>query len=394
MTKGINLMGIQFNEWKIIEYYGKKHGRRYWLCECSCGKIKEVDQAELRRGGSRSCGHDNKKDLLGMIFGEWTVLHTSRIIPALYKHFWLCRCSCGIIREVAHGNLENGTSTSCGHINNTLPDISIGMKFGEWTIIGESIRKSKSKRWLCECSCGKKKYVAYISLLYGTSLSCGHTNNDGIEKGRKFGRLTIISFSGRNKNGNAKYLCSCECGKNKIITGSGLKDGSSISCGCYAREMTSERNSKKNLSMIYKSFNKYYWYFYDTHGNKINCKSSYEVLYWNYFLFQEKENIIYEPKTFILSPCSRYTPDFYFPEKEKWIEIKGTFNLNASSRGQKQKIDILSNSIDIDILYWKDLVSICSLKYKTIRSYFNNAKKMNIEIEDFLGQRIYLDNLL
>lgn len=46
-------------------------------------------------------------------YGEWTVIKAYSSKSPRYKS--LCRCSCGVEREVMNQNLVNGTSTSCGH---------------------------------------------------------------------------------------------------------------------------------------------------------------------------------------------------------------------------------------------------------------------------------------
>lgn len=52
--------------------------------------------------------------------------------------------------------------------------------------------------------------------------------------GQIFGKLKVIRFSHRNKNRVAFYLCLCECGKEKIISGTNLTrtTRSTKSCGC------------------------------------------------------------------------------------------------------------------------------------------------------------------
>lgn len=53
------------------------------------------------------------KDLTGLIFGDWEVLsyagHNSRGLI-----IWLCRCVCGVEREVTGHNLKAGQSKGCG----------------------------------------------------------------------------------------------------------------------------------------------------------------------------------------------------------------------------------------------------------------------------------------
>lgn len=49
---------------------------------------------------------------------------------------------------------------------------------------------------------------------------------------RRFGRLIVIKECEKNKNGHIKYLCRCECGVEKKVFGTHLREGKIISCGC------------------------------------------------------------------------------------------------------------------------------------------------------------------
>ena len=60
--------------------------------------------------------------------------------------------------------------------------------------------------------------------------------------GKKIGRLTIGEEF--KKNGKIFYHCFCDCGNEKDVYRQGLIDGSTTSCGCYARENTSSIFSK------------------------------------------------------------------------------------------------------------------------------------------------------
>lgn len=57
--------------------------------------------------------------------------------------------------------------------------------------------------------------------------------------GRKFRMLTVISLSGiRVSSGGQRrreWLCKCECGNEKPISGPCLLSGKTVSCGCYRR---------------------------------------------------------------------------------------------------------------------------------------------------------------
>lgn len=66
--------------------------------------------------------------------------------------------------------------------------------------------------------------------------------------GQRFGRLVVvkraddyISPSGGHK---ARWLCECDCGNTKVITGECLRNGSSKSCGCWNKEQAASLNYK------------------------------------------------------------------------------------------------------------------------------------------------------
>lgn len=53
-------------------------------------------------------------DLSGRVFGEWEVLSRSAVKSTTGRYKYLCKCSCGVIREVDGRTLTSGTSKSCG----------------------------------------------------------------------------------------------------------------------------------------------------------------------------------------------------------------------------------------------------------------------------------------
>ena len=54
--------------------------------------------------------------------------------------------------------------------------------------------------------------------------------------GRRYGKWTVMQRVENSKNGQAMWLCKCDCGTEKVVCGSNLRSGASRSCGC-------ERNS-------------------------------------------------------------------------------------------------------------------------------------------------------
>lgn len=56
--------------------------------------------------------------------------------------------------------------------------------------------------------------------------------------GKRVGRLVVLREAKEKytKNESAKWLCRCDCGNEKIISGTSLRAGATQSCGCFGRE--------------------------------------------------------------------------------------------------------------------------------------------------------------
>ena len=66
--------------------------------------------------------------------------------------------------------------------------------------------------------------------------------------GQRFGKLVVISQV-QNRKGHSYWNCLCDCGKEKIIRGSHLKNGSIKSCGCINKELMNNINMRKKISI-------------------------------------------------------------------------------------------------------------------------------------------------
>lgn len=58
MDKSTNLKGQRFGSWTVLRPSKKKRlgGHKYWVCQCDCGRKKEVYDWGLRSGSTSSCG--------------------------------------------------------------------------------------------------------------------------------------------------------------------------------------------------------------------------------------------------------------------------------------------------------------------------------------------------
>lgn len=97
-----------------------------WQCKCSCGKVIDIKSSNLTNKymkSPKSCGckiirPDNKIKMEGKTFGRFLVLKEEGEDSAGVRY--LCKCSCGNIRNVRGSSLRNGTSSSCGCFNREI----------------------------------------------------------------------------------------------------------------------------------------------------------------------------------------------------------------------------------------------------------------------------------
>lgn len=61
--------------------------------------------------------------------------------------------------------------------------------------------------------------------------------------GKRFGRLTVFSYAGR-----ARWNCLCSCGSFSVPEGANLRNGHTLSCGCYKRDRTSATHRTHGLA--------------------------------------------------------------------------------------------------------------------------------------------------
>lgn len=78
--------------------------------------------------------------------------------------------------------------------------------------------------------------------------------------GQRFGRLLTVSKAGRTDKGERLWLCLCDCGKTKEITGSALVNGKIKSCAeCgYSGDVTSKFNRETKAIPAEVRFNQSY----------------------------------------------------------------------------------------------------------------------------------------
>lgn len=125
--KAKDLTGQKFGMLTVIKRIENKNGKVCWLCQCDCGKTKEVKAINLTSKHTQSCGVCLKsgrktKDIeVGSRFGKLVVLKSLGTRELVYKNgkgkcrrqYFLCQCDCGKQKEVSNSDLNLGVK-SCG----------------------------------------------------------------------------------------------------------------------------------------------------------------------------------------------------------------------------------------------------------------------------------------
>lgn len=180
----------------------------------------------------------------GKLTAEYKTGRTERGFP-----IWHCRCGCGGSIEVTTQRLLSGAAKNCGceRIPNPRELDLTGQRFGKLTVLSRTEERADqgSIVWLCQCDCGNQKKVSARRLVRGKVRSCGCLSDPPPKDyvGKRFGRLTVLEYGGREYRHTERsratvnlWKCRCDCGKEVTVPQPELQSGESQSCGCLQKE--------------------------------------------------------------------------------------------------------------------------------------------------------------
>jgi hypothetical protein len=128
-----------------------RHQVVFWLILVGSGAFSETTIMKRQAKSIRS-RTDPPADLTGKRFGKWTVMKYARQ-KAYYcggrrfsKRMWLCRCDCGVQKEVEHHNLTEGLSKKCQQCRCTSHGMYSTRIYGVWRNLKQSDKLPK--KWL------------------------------------------------------------------------------------------------------------------------------------------------------------------------------------------------------------------------------------------------------
>jgi len=160
-----------------------------------------------------------KQDLVGKKFSRLAVLSFSG--PGKSGHFtWKCRCDCGVVKDVIGQQLISGSTKSCGCLRKqvarkrglrNIKDLA-GERFGILAVVRRDLSKPFEKpRWVCHCNCGVEKSVRGSNLRNGTVKSCGclvrrRGSSNPSWRGGRSTRDGYVTLTTYDENGDRKTV--------------------------------------------------------------------------------------------------------------------------------------------------------------------------------------------
>lgn len=218
------------------------------------------------------------EDLSGLKVGRLVALFRAGSIG---RHIaWYCQCECGRRIRVLASNLKSRHSLSCGCLRTEINvhDIT-GVRFGRLSVLRQSgIDIRGDSLWRVRCDCGRLKTVNGRSLRQGNTKSCGCLASENLSEVRKqldykyyaehrikdltgkvFQSLTVINTMydpSAKARRRVKCKCRCICGKFIVVVAKDLKDGNTVSCGCWKNSRSINIAGKRvhNLLVLRKFF--------------------------------------------------------------------------------------------------------------------------------------------
>jgi len=230
------------------------------------------------------------------------------------------------------------------------------------TLNGITVQEIKSKdlngNWicLCKCHCGNMFSTTYGHL---TSKKCPKKSCGCIARkypfldltNKRFGRLVAIERI-NSETVDSVWKCKCDCGNYKDVILhhlNGPKRSRVRSCGCLSKDFKSWEFTTRRKRVF--EFNGY------------RFRSGYEYIYAR-FLSRSKIKWEYEPKTFLISGRG-YTPDFYLPDTDEWVEVKGFWFPGAFEKCSKFKTEL---NLKLRFILEDDILKIKPNYYDWLKS--------------------------
>jgi len=135
-----------------------------------------------------------------------------------------------------------------------------GKKFGRLTYLCESTKRYRGQIVAkFRCDCGNMVFLGKYAVTSGHTISCGCWRKEVLKKGqrgfkdisgKRFGRVLVLYRVDDGKQGQAIWLCLCDCGTIVEIPGVKLIGKRKSSCGCLQKDSIMKFHESKREMKI------------------------------------------------------------------------------------------------------------------------------------------------
>lgn len=225
LMPGLIPEGRVFGWLTVLRYENATH----IICRCKCGGEYLTQRYRLLDGSSVSCGCMRSavaKLEPGTRFGKLVVEEYVSTFDVR------CKCDCGESTSTSKHGLESGSTKSCGCLREPHGPLQKGRRFGKLTIIEDL----DSEHVKCRCDCGNEVIFARSKIrAYKRSCGCDQKPvTPAVQEGSRFGRLEVLEDCG-----HGDVVCVCDCGNVLAVYRDTLLGKKKKSCGCIDLERLS-----------------------------------------------------------------------------------------------------------------------------------------------------------
>ena len=154
-------------------------------------------------------------------------------------------------------------------------------------------------------------------------------------KNKKFGKLTVLEYLFKNKNGYSVWKCLCDCGQFTTAQTRFLNNGSKVSCGCQRKQIGPLHPAWRGCGEL--SAYQFNHIKSQSKIRKLNFNLSLKYL-WNLFLTQNRK-------------CSISDEEISFSKSRRCLGTTSLDRIDSSKGYVKKNVQWLH--VDVNYMKWK-----------------------------------------
>jgi len=235
-------IGDKINDWIVKDII---HGRRRpYICQCSCGILKDKD-APIKNKCCKQCiSKYPRKTRFVPLCNIGDIFCDRKVIEIDYnskRNKYVCECKCGKISKRQFYAIKKPGCQRCSLRKKTK--YHIGKTYQNLEVLDINGIKNKTKL-IVRCIVCNYEFSITKSCISSSRKWCKNCIK-GNYPGKKIGMITFLE-----RKGDSLWNLLCECGKEFSRSASEIKNNN-FSCGCDKRSLIISKAHKK-IGIKYK----------------------------------------------------------------------------------------------------------------------------------------------